>query len=861
MKQITINNGWTRTIGDKPSRISFSQSQSSQVNLPDDFIITMERDKDTKSGASTGFFPGGRVTYSKSISVPEAWAGKCVLLDIDGAYEQAEVTFNGEPMGIHPYGYTPWQLELDDVILPGEDNDIEIVTRCFQPNSRWYSGGGLYRQVSFWVGAACHIRPWDLFLTTPKAKEDVSTLQMQAVITNTSKQETSGMLTLSCHGANTCVNVQVKAQSTSQVTVSLEVPNTKLWSAEAPNLYDVSIILDTNLGLDECKETVGFRTFAIDAKQGMRVNGTSIKLLGGCIHHDNTMLGAAAYPAAEERKLRILKDAGYNAVRCAHNPPSKTFLDACDRIGMYVMDEAFDCWKIGKNDLDYHLYYEQWWKRDIASMVQRDRNHACIFCWSIGNEIEETGGKGHGDKITQEMADYVRSLDTSRMVTCALHSMVVSRREAGKPARTPFMMETADKMNTAKTKADEPSAKDAAKEKEAAKQAMEARMRQMMADPNALEHALSRVQTNNMGDGYIGDEDVWGALTEKTCEALDMVGYNYFYTRYEKDSRKYPNRIICATETRVEDTYEYYQHMMAHNNVIGDFIWTAYDNLGEAGSGRVMHHVTDLMTGMLGSWPWLSCYQGDMDLSGDRRPQSYFRKIMWGMDSGIHVFAKAPEYAHNKALGLGWQWNNVFASWTWGDENIGKEIYVEAYADCDEVEFLVNDVSQGHCPVKKLKASMILTYQPGTLKAIAYKNGMPIAEDVLTTAGAPVAIQLISDEKAHNWIDDTSNHVLCADGMDLAFLQAVVVDAVGNIVPTNEITLQATVTGGSLAGFGSGNPCTEENYGTCCRKTWGGKTLLSVCSEEAGDITVTVTGEGLSSGEITIPASAPAFPC
>ena len=840
MRRIYLNENWERKIGEPKNKFNPAELKAETVNLPDDFIINGQRDPNARSGAATGFFPGERAVYKKTFSAPEEWMGQSFVLDIDGAYMNAEVKVNDEAMGVHPYGYTPWQMNLDSVMIPGEENTIEITTRCFEPNSRWYSGGGLYRQVSLWVGAPCHIKPWDAFFTTPEVSEEKSTLKLAAVITNTSSEEAEGTLTLSCGGGSVSVPVQIPAGGNCETEVELALENVKLWSDVEPNLYEAEVTLETNLGADTLSRKIGFRTIEMDTANGMRVNGRKIKLLGGCIHHDNTMLGAAAFPRAEERKLQLLKEAGYNAVRCAHNPPSETFLDACDRLGIYVMNEAFDCFRIGKSDLDYHLYFDGWWKFDLEAMVKRDRNHPCIFAWSIGNEIAEMGGASDGPALTKALADYVRTLDTTRPVTAGVHSMIRSKREKGQPARTPFQHPNSGQKKPAES---------AAQNQAAAKEDPAERMRRMMADPNALERIIQGIVTNNMGDGYVNGEDVWGELSEESISALDIVGYNYFYTRYAKDKEKYPDRVIVATETRPSDTYEFYQGMMENENVVGDFIWTAYDNLGEAGAGRVLHTFADMGGGMLGGWPWLSCYQGDLDLDGNRRPQSYYRKIMWGKDDGVYVFAKDPKYVNNKPLGLGWQWNDVFENWTWDKEYEGQDIYVEAYGDCDEIEFIVNGKSCGKEPVEKLKASKVLPYTPGILKVIAYKDGEAKAENQIVTAGTPAVIELTADRDE-----------ICADGMDLSFIKVRVSDENGVTVPCDniELTAEATVgnepaANGVLAGFGSGNPCTDESYGTGKRRVWNGYALLAVRAlNETGEMKVRVSAEGLKEAEIVV---------
>ena len=819
MKKIPLNLDWKRAIGESREFWLSDSNPQVSVNLPDDFIINMPRSSDVRGGASTGYFPGGRAVYTKFFNVPEEWTDQSVILNLDGVYMNAEVTLNGEALGVHPYGYTPWQLDLKDALIPGESNELEIVTRCIQPNSRWYSGGGIYREVNLWVGAGCHIRPWDLFVTTQEVTPERATVHISAVLTNSSKVAAQGEFSVIVCGQSALLPVSVRAESTQAIELTLEVQSPKLWSAEEPNLYELEVSIKTNLGTDTMDLNFGIRKIEIDAQNGMRVNGKPVKLLGGCIHHDNTLLGSAAFPRAEARKIELLKKAGYNAVRCAHNPPSAALLDACDRLGMYVINETFDCWRVGKNDQDYHLYFEDWWQRDTAAMVLRDRNHPSVFCWSVGNEITEVGGSSDGAKLTKLQSDFVRSLDPTRPVTAAIHSLIRSKREKGKPSRIPFKR---------------PESTDA--------EDQELMMKKLMEDPNLMDAALEKIVTNNLGDGFVDGEDVWGDLSEESASALDIVGYNYLYNRYEIDRERYPERVIIGAETHATTTYDYYNAMMKNPNVIGDFIWTAYDNIGEAGAGRVVYGLQDIMTGMLGPWPWLSCYQGDLDLDGNRRPQSYYRKIMWGKDTGIHLFAKHPKYAGKKAQGLGWQWNDVWKSWTWPLEFEGKTIDIEAYVDCDEVEFILNGESLGIVPVERLSAKFSCQYRTGTLEAVAWKNKTIVAKDSLVTAGVPARIELVPDR-----------HTITADGMDLSFVTIRLVDENGTTVPTDDIELSAMVEGGVLAGLGSGNPCTEENYGTGKRMFWKGLALACLRStEQSGEIVLTVSIEGLPEAKLSV---------
>ncbi|MDR0395760.1 MAG: DUF4982 domain-containing protein [Oscillospiraceae bacterium] len=809
MKKIPLNLNWTR-------RITSSGGDGVPVDLPDDFILNLQRTPDAVSGAASGFFPGGSALYTKNIDVPLEWSGRSALLDIDGAYMNAEVKLNGQSLGVHPYGYTPWQIDVTDALIHGEANELEIATRCVQPNSRWYSGGGLYREVGLWLGGPVHIKPWDVFVSTAGASERTATARVSAYITNALSEPLRAKARATVGDQFVEKYIDLPPASRQIADFDVTISNPKLWSAESPNLVDLIVSVETDQGGDEHRARVGIRNIEIDAKRGMRVNGVPVKLRGGCIHHDNALLGAAAYPRAEERKIQLLKEQGYNAIRCAHNPPSSALLDACDALGMYVLDETFDCWVLGKNDQDYHLYFRDWWKRDTEAMVLRDRNHPCVFCWSIGNEVIELGGVSDGSEWADKQARVIRSLDPTRPVTAAFFAWIRSARAKGEPSRT-----------------------------SGSRPDLGFDMDRMLNDPSVSAeeiHAfmLSR-QDMSMMDGVVDGEDVFARISSASADALDAAGYNYLYKRYALDAKRFPDRVIIATETHASNTYDYYRAMMDNPNVIGDFIWTAYDNLGEAGAGRVMRGVKDLKEGMLGPWPWLSCFQGDLDLDGNRRPQSYYRGIMWGMDDGIHLFVKPPEHVGATDYGLGWQWDDVCQSWTW-PEWIGKPIDVQAYADCDEVEFILNGKSVGTSKPDKLKAYASLEYQPGALEAVARRGGKIVARTVLRTAGAPARIELTADRAN---ID--------ADGMDLCFIKARLTDSDGATVPTDAVELSVRVEGGALAGFGSGNPRTDENYGTGKRRVWNGQALIAVrAPSAAGEITVTVSGAGLPRAALNI---------
>lgn len=670
MKRIPFNFDWTRSEGGRRF-FGAPGAGGDPVSLPDDFIISKSRNPKAVSGPSTGFYPGGQATYSKDFSYDPAWEGKTVLLDIDGAYMHAEVTCNGDLLALHPYGYTPFAVDLTPVLK--EENSLSISTDSVQPSSRWYSGGGLYREVSLLIGGRCYLHPWDVFLYTTEVSKESATVEFQAKISNPGAAQ---KLTLQVTFDSACVGkIPVEAQSDkTDVRMTLTIPEPKLWSAEQPNLYRVSVSLVDSEAIDSHELDFGIRKIEIDSKQGMCVNGEPVKLRGGCIHHDNTLIGARALPRAEERKIEKLKTAGYNAVRCAHNPPSSALLEVCDRLGMYVLDESFDAWRVAKNSRDYHLFFEQWWQSDTAAMVLRDRNHPCIYCWSIGNEISEMNGSSDGAYWAKVQADYVRSLDPTRPVSSSMNHFVFPK---GQNRAT--MMHTTD-------------------------------MSEELRNPK-------------VSNGFAGDFDYWDEATKDTIPALDIVGYNYLWPRYAIDAKKHPKRVIHATETHSWHMYDNWQTVKDNTNCIGDFTWTATDNLGEAGAGRVVWELGGGFAGLVGSWPWLSCCQGDLDLDLRRRPQSYYRGIVWGLDKGIYLFTTHPDKTGKPFYGMGWHWSDVRPDWSFGEEYIGKQVQLEAYCDCDEVEFLCNGSSLGRVQTEKYKAVLTVPYAPGVVETIAYRDG------------------------------------------------------------------------------------------------------------------------------------------
>ncbi len=787
MKYIPFDFDWKFQEGSSRFFMFAGADNGPTVDLPHDYIITKPRDPNAVSKASSGFFPGGDATYTKNFDMPAEWQGKTVLLNVDGAYMNSEVTLNGDLINLHPYGYTAYTVDLTKKLR--DRNSLKISTRDTQPNSRWYSGAGLYRCVGVLIGGKAYVHPWDVFVTTPEVSAEKATVRAEFTVTGA-----EGKCSIEVTMLTKCGKTVATASSWScdnRITVEIEVEKPALWSDVDPNLYTLKWALDVeNERNDEGEVTIGIRKIEIDAKNGFRLNGVPMKLRGGCIHHDNTLLGAAAFPAAEKRKIQLLKEAGYNAIRTAHNPPSAALLDACDELGMLVLDESFDMWRTGKNAMDYHLWFEDWWQRDTESMVKRDRNHPCIYCWSVGNEVSELLGTSDGPYWAKLQADYVRSIDPTRPVSASANGFVAPK--PGKPRK-----------------------------------------------PHNLEAEL--VGKPVMGLPKDG-EDEWGDQTEAAASAMDIFGYNYMYGRYAHDIERFPDRVIHATETHSFHTYDYWKACIENPNCIGDYIWVAFDNLGEAGAGRVIYSFDEMKGGLTGSWPWLSCYQGDLDLIGDARPQNMYRRVMWGLDKGIHMYTTHPTRTGKPFYGMGWHWEDIVPTWNFADEYIGQPVKVQAYADCDEVEFVLNGNVMGREVPVEYKVFKELPYEPGYIEVRAIKGGEVVATDRIETTGAPAAISLRAERST-----------IAADGMDLAYVHADIVDAQGRRVTGCDMKLTAAVSGaGTFLAFGSGNPCTEENY-TDSRITFRGTAMLCArAAKESGELVVKVSAEGLPETSITL---------
>ncbi len=509
---------------------------------------------------------------------------------------------------------------------------------------------------------------------------------------------------------------------------------------------------------EEKEVSFGVRTISFTRERGFCLNDEPVKLKGGCIHHDNGVVGSCAFDAMEYRRVRLLKENGYNAIRTSHNPPSKALLDACDRLGMLVVDEAFDCWRAKKNAADYHLYFENCWREDLASMVLRDRNHPSVIMYSIGNEIGERDGSGNGPEISAAMCAFVRSLDNTRAITNGVCAVFLDAGEFGGILANIF-----------------------GSGKEIDFAGLPEEVRGFLAQADEV--------TKN-----------WGIITADFVKDLDVVGYNYLDDRYEQDGNDFPERIIVGTESYPKAMKQVWERTMAHSYVIGDFTWTAMDYLGESGIGHAFY---DQDGGLFCDYPWHTGNCGDFDICGFIRPQGKFRRLLWKKDSAPVITIPHPEHTGKKEAISSWGWADVCESYTWPGYE-GKEIRADIYSDAEEIEIKVNGRLIGRKMVPESGiVSISLIYEPGVLEVTNYRAGSAVEHSSLMTVGKAVSIRLTPEE--------TPKDFSCTE--DILVVRAEAVDQDDRRVPDWQGETRCIVNGAAqLEGFGSGSPTSEDGY-------------------------------------------------
>lgn len=825
MQKIDFNKDWI-------CRCLTRDEEAYPVTLPHDAMLSEPRTQESTGEGNIGWYIGGDYEYTKNFFVPEEYKDKKVLIEFEGIYHNGEVYINGKKAAYRPYGYTNFYVDTEGFFQYGKENEIKVIARnADQPNSRWYSGTGIYRPAYLYVGEEKHIPVNGVKIRTLS----YDPARIEVVVKTSSPGEVSlkiefeGSKVLRVIGESTKIGnvnndkiissdnknmqpnesvqigkngqkselAQVEAKKNNQAAAyqaifQLDVPNAKLWDTEHPNLYTCKAVF----GEDEVTETFGIRELIWNPQVGMTINGERVILRGACFHHDNGVLGACTYPEAEERKMRILKENGYNAVRSAHYPCSKALLDACDRVGMLMMDEYVDVWYIHKTKYDYAGQLADWWKQDLKDMVDKDYNHPSVIMYSTGNEVAETAQE-KGIALTGDMTNYLHSLDSTRPVTCGINIFFNFLSSIGLGVYS-----------------DDKAEKTAASKPEKKKKPVGSEFYNTLAC-------------------LVGDYFMKCGATLYPCDLrtkdayanMDIAGYNYGIFRYKHDLKKYPNRLILGSETFCKDAYSFWEIAKKNKRIIGDFVWAGWDYIGEVGDGAAEYSdykFEDPATRMTGG-------NGRIDLNGKPRAEAAYTRVAFERETGPFI-AVDPVYQKEKLRLTGWQLTKALESWAWDGCN-GETAKVEVYARAAQVELFINGKSAGKKKVKKCRANFNTTYQNGEITAISYdENGREINRYSLCTAGKETVLQVRPEEKN-----------VKPEG--LAFIQLQYTDNKGIWKPMEKHNIKVTVENGVLKGLGSPAPYVKGNYTDHTVATYYGEAMAVVQADGNGPVKVTVADE------------------
>ena len=791
MKNISFNDHWyVRHVEET--------GLGTPVTIPHDAMLSEPRTAIAEGGLNVSWFEGRDYVYTKKFTITQEELQRHNVLEFEGVYRKAEVFVNGKKAAFRPYGYTNFYVDLDVYLRTGE-NTIEVIARnADQPNSRWYSGSGIYRPVKLW--------------TSPKAHIELNGVKIRTISINPAVVEVS--VKTSAPGA---VKVeildgdQVAATACFEGRTEITLPNAKLWNVDTPNLYTARV----TFGEDVTEETFGIRTLTW-GKDGMKINGKRVILRGACIHHDNGLLGAVCHPDAVERKLRILKENGYNAIRSAHNPCSKAALEVCDRIGLLVMDEYIDHWYIHKTMHDYVEFFDKFWRQDMADMVEKDYNHPSVILYSTGNEVAETA-QPRGIALAKEMTDFLHKMDDTRPVTCGVNIFFNFLNSIG------FGQYSDEKA----AREAERAAKAKAEGKKAKKSATGSKFFNDMA-------GLLGADFMKLGATLHGSD----VTTRAAFANMDIAGYNYGEKRYKKDLKKYPDRLILGSETFCSDAYKFWELAKENPRLIGDFVWSGFDYLGEDGIGAWEYK--EYAPEFEHNAGWITAGAGRIDITGKPLGEALYTKVAFDLEKGPYLAVRPICHASKKHSPSAWKMTNAMPSWSFRGWE-GKKAHVEVYARAAEVELLMNGKSLGR---KKMKNDCLfhfhVLYENGTLEAVSYDaSGREIGRNALTTAGEETMLRAVPEketvEKGH-----------------LCYIRLQYTDKNGTVKPTERGILNVIVEGGKLVGLGSACPYYELSYLDSKCDTYYGEAMAIVEAGSGSKVTVNVT-DGTHSTVVEIP--------
>ena len=784
MKAQLFNQNWKFWVEKNAFALVWSVPDfAKDVTLPHDAMLESIPYAESPNQGKAAFRDGAPYTYVTYITPTEADRKKTLMLKFEGVYMNAKVFINEEYAAKCPYGYTGFCVPLDGHLRYGEKNEIRVVVKNNgMPNSRWYSGGGIYRDVYLLSGGKVYIKPDGVQVTTEHISGGAAALRIRTELKNRCSRTRDLTLAVRILDAD---GTEV-ARDTAPITLfereertafrRITVTDPKLWSSETPDLYTaVTELYEGDTQIDSDETAFGIRTMTLDAKNGLCINGKSVKLQGACIHHDSGILGAATYYDAEYRRVRIMKEAGFNAIRMSHHPAAPALLRACDELGMYVMDETFDMWHRCKSDSDYAMFFEEWWEKDTEAMVRKDYNHPSVILYSVGNEIPEIGTR-HGAQTCHAICEKLRELDPTRYTLASVNGVFASGDRMGE-----ILGDIAATLS-----------------------------------PDEIQGDVNDFMT--MQQQHMDKIVCHRAVTERLDAAFgscDIAGYNYMEFRYEQDLARYPHRIIVGSETNPPAIAGNWALVKKHPQIIGDFLWTGWDYIGEAGLGIPAYEFGE--GGFGAQFPCQLAYCGDIDITGFRRPLSYFHELIYGLRTDPCIAVQRPDKYGVPVMKTPWILSDSVSSWTYPGME-GKPVVVEVYAAGDEVELLLNGFSLGRKPAGDHTGYYVCfdtVYQPGMLEAVSYRNGAVIGRYCLTTADGPCSLVAESE----------------APGIEegLIYINISKVASNGSVASHADEVVSATADSNArILGFGSADPKPAFSYLDMNTKTFNGRALLVV---------------------------------
>lgn len=764
MEKTGFNKGWI-------CYPTADEEKAVPVTLPHDAMLWDERIPQCPGGTNTGWYNAKDYTYEKTFQITDRKKGSRIIFEFEGAYKDAAVYINGKKAAEHEYGYTGFYVDATELLLVDQENRIRVdVKNSDQPNSRWYTGTGLYRPVWMYVLPEKHILLDGIKVTTLDYRKGRVQIRVQT--------EGEGKLKIQILNGATVV-AEAEDICTGMYTGTLDIPDRKLWSEDSPKLYTCRVIFEE----DVQEVRFGIRMIECTPEKGFCINGERVILRGACIHHDNGILGACAYPFAERRKIKILKENGYNAVRSAHNPCSKALLDACDELGMMVMDEYADMWYIHKTKYDYASSIMENYRQDLETIIKKDYNHPSVIMYSTGNEVSETAQK-KGIRFCKTLTGILHELDGTRPVTCGVNIFFNFLSSMG------FGVYSDKKADQA--------AENAKKKK-------------------AVGSEFFNTIAGVFGAGFMKTGATLYPCDLKTRDAfanMDVAGYNYGIKRYRHDLKKYPSRLILGSETFCSDASIFWKMAKKEPRLIGDFVWAGMDYLGEVGIGawEYKDYAPDFDHGC----GWVSAGAGRIDLTGKPLPEMSYTKVAFEQEK-IGIGVVPVNHTKDRHSSSAWKMSNAVESWSWNGCD-GVDAAVEVYARGAFAELFINGKKVGK---KHLNSSCRVTfytkYQRGKLKAVAYdKQGQVIARKEIHTAGQETILSMIPEQKTINREND------------LCYVRLKYTDRNGIVKPLVKGEIRLKVEGGDLLGFGSACPYYEKSYLTDRADTYFGEALAVI---------------------------------